>query len=69
MVTRDGAVIMMRPGDTVHTPAGEEHWHGAVPDSLMSHLAMVEQLNGESAIWLEPVSDAEYTSAHSQAAR
>ncbi|SEI84149.1 Cupin domain protein [Arthrobacter sp. yr096] len=67
VVTRDGAVIAMRPGDTVHTPAGEEHWHGALPDSLMSHLALVEHLNGESATWLEPVSDAEYTTATSQA--
>lgn len=35
-------VIIMRPGDTVHTPPGEEHWHGALPDHQMTHLAMWE---------------------------
>jgi quercetin dioxygenase-like cupin family protein len=29
VVTPDGTVIQMRPGDTVWTPPGEEHWHGA----------------------------------------
>ena len=27
--TRDGTAIRMRPGDTVYTPPGQEHWHGA----------------------------------------
>ncbi|MCI0142634.1 cupin domain-containing protein [Arthrobacter bambusae] len=67
--TRDGTVILMRPGDTVHTPPGEEHWHGAVPDSLMCHLAMVEHDNGRSATWLEPVTDLDYATAHTQAIR
>ena len=65
VVTRDGTVIVMRPGDTVHTPPGEEHWHGATSESIMCHLAMVERLNGESATWLEPVHDADYQNAHS----
>lgn len=67
--TRDGTVILMRPGDTVHTPPGEEHWHGAVPDSLMCHLAMVEHCDGQSASWLEPVTDLDYAAAHTQAIR
>ena len=66
VVTRDGTVIVMRPGDTVHTPPGEEHWHGATSESMMCHLAMVERLNGESATWLEPVHDADYQAAHSR---
>jgi quercetin dioxygenase-like cupin family protein len=66
VVTRGGAVIVMRPGDTVHTPPGEEHWHGATSESMMCHLAMVERLNGESATWLEPVQDADYQTAHSR---
>lgn len=66
VVTRDGTVIVMRPGDTVHTPPGEEHWHGATSESMMCHLAMVERLNGESATWLEPVHDADYQTAHSR---
>jgi hypothetical protein len=32
VVTRDGTISRMRPGDTVYTPPGEEHWHGATGD-------------------------------------
>ncbi|MGV9838086.1 (R)-mandelonitrile lyase [Nocardia niigatensis] len=42
VATRNGRVIVMRPGDTVHTPPGEWHWHGAVSDRFMSHLAIWE---------------------------
>jgi quercetin dioxygenase-like cupin family protein len=30
VVSRGGQVIDIRPGDTVYTPPGEWHWHGAV---------------------------------------
>jgi quercetin dioxygenase-like cupin family protein len=62
--TRDGTVVVMRPGDTVHTPPGEEHWHGATGDNMMCHLAMVEHDDGKSATWLEPVTDQDYETAH-----
>ena len=29
--SRGGQLIVMRPGDTVYTPPGEWHWHGATP--------------------------------------
>ncbi|MFJ5958400.1 cupin domain-containing protein [Paenarthrobacter sp. NPDC092416] len=67
--TRDGAVIVMRPGDTVHTPPGEEHWHGAASDSIFCHLALVEHLDGESATWHEPVSELDYRTAHTSTTR
>jgi quercetin dioxygenase-like cupin family protein len=35
----------MRPGDTVHTPPGEEHWHGALPDHFVTHLDMWDDDN------------------------
>jgi quercetin dioxygenase-like cupin family protein len=38
--TRDGQVIVMRPGDTVRTPPGEWHWHGATAECFMTHLAI-----------------------------
>src|SRR3954452_17170847 len=47
VATRD-QVIGRRPGDTVHTPHGEEHWHGALPDHFMTHLAMWEGDDGTS---------------------
>lgn len=64
VATRDGKVIHMRAGDTVYTPPGEEHWHGATQDSLMCHLALVEHAGGHTATWLEPVSDHDYQAAH-----
>lgn len=69
VATRDGSVILMRAGDTVHTPPGEEHWHGATQDNMMCHLALVEHDNGESATWLEPVSEQDYQAAHAQISR
>jgi quercetin dioxygenase-like cupin family protein len=59
VATRD-QVIIMRPGDTVHTPPGEEHWHGAVSDRFMTHLAMWED---DDATWGEHVTDEEYAAA------
>ena len=32
--------VRIRPGDFVVIPAGEKHWHGATPDSPMSHIAI-----------------------------
>ena len=53
-------VIVMRPGDTVHTPPGEQHWHGARPDQFMTHLAIWED---DDATWAEHVTDDEYSEA------
>ena len=44
----------------MHALAGEEHWHGALPDSFMSHQSIVL---GGSAEWLEEVSEQEYLGA------
>jgi quercetin dioxygenase-like cupin family protein len=40
--TRDGQTIVMRPGDTVYTPPGVWHWHGAMPENFMTHLALAD---------------------------
>ena len=50
----------IRPGDVVWFAAGEKHWHGAAATTAMSHIAIVEELNGKSADWLEKVSDEQY---------
>ena len=64
VVTRDGTVITITAGDTVWTPAGEDHWHGAIAGQMMCHLAMLES-DGESdpTTWLEPVDGIEYARA------
>ncbi len=50
----------IRQGDVVWIPPGEKHWHGAAPNSSMSHIAIAEQLDGKSVEWMEKVSDAQY---------
>jgi len=49
----------------VWIPPGLKHWHGAAPDSSMTHIAIQEQQGGKTVDWLEKVSDAQYD--HSQA--
>jgi quercetin dioxygenase-like cupin family protein len=63
--TRDGMVLRIHAGETVVCPPGEDHWHGATPDTFMSHLAMFESLPGgeDSTTWLEPVPDELYRKA------
>ncbi|SDX66132.1 Cupin domain protein [Albimonas donghaensis] len=55
-----GPVEEIRQGDVVWFPAGEKHWHGASPDTAMSHIAIQESLDGAAVTWLEQVSDADY---------
>jgi len=55
-----GAVEELRPGDVVRIPPGVKHWHGAAPDSTMTHLAIQEAIDGKSVDWLEPVGDDQY---------
>lgn len=50
------------PGDTVWFEPGERHWHGAAPNNAMVHLAVHQvDSHGSAAVWLEPVSDADYS--------
>ena len=55
-----GPVEEIRPGDVVWFAPGEKHWHGATTETGMSHLALVEKLDGKSSDWMEHVSDEEY---------
>ena len=59
---RGGEVLEIRAGDTVHTPPGEWHWHGAAPDHFMTHLAMWEAPeDGPESEWGAQITDEEYT--------
>jgi quercetin dioxygenase-like cupin family protein len=61
--SRGGDVVVMKPGDTVYTPPGEWHWHGAAPDHFMTHLAMWEAVGegqGPETTWGEHISAEEY---------
>lgn len=69
VVSRDGTVIVMRPGDTVTTPSGEWHWHGATRDRLMTHLAIWDGTGDpdiQETTWGEAVGDDEYARAREQ---
>ena len=55
-----GPIEEIRPGDVVWCPPGEKHWHGATAATAMTHIAIVEQLNGVAVNWMEKVSDEEY---------
>ena len=39
----------VEPGDIVLAPAGEKHWHGALPESEFSHITVT--LAGAQATW------------------
>ena len=60
MGLRSEAPQLIKAGDTVWIPPGEEHWHGASAANSMTHIAIQEALNGSVATWLEKVSDREY---------
>ena len=59
---RGGTIEVIRPGDRVFFEPAEEHWHGASPARLMTHIAIVQvDDEGSSAAWGDHVSDEEYT--------
>ncbi len=54
--SRGEPMVTIRPGDVVHTPAHEWHWHGATHDHFMTHLSITE---GDME-WGPHVGDSEY---------
>jgi quercetin dioxygenase-like cupin family protein len=61
---RGGRLLEIHAGDTIYTPPGEWHWHGAAPEHFMTHLAIWEAPDeGEESEWGAQVTDAEYLAA------
>ncbi len=54
-----GPIEEIRPGDVIWIQPGEKHWHGATMTTAMTHIAIVERLDGNTAHWMEKVSDQE----------
>jgi quercetin dioxygenase-like cupin family protein len=48
-----GPIQQIRPGDVIWFPSGEKDWHGATATTAMTHIAIVERLDGKSADWME----------------
>lgn len=55
-----GPIKVIRPGDVIQCPPGEKHWHGAMPTTAMTHIAIQEELDGKVVDWMEKVSDEQY---------
>lgn len=51
----------IQKGDVVNIPENVEHWHGASSGSKMAHLAITNFKGEENVVWLQPVSEKDYT--------
>lgn len=59
--SRGGDVVSIKPGDTICTPPGEWHSHGAASDHFMTDLAVWEaSAEGAESEWGDRVTDEEY---------
>ena len=59
-----GPIEVIRPGDRVFFEPGENHWHGAAPTRLMTHIAMqLADESGSPVTWGRHVSHEEYGQA------
>lgn len=52
-------IIALYPGDVVWCPPGVKHWHGAGPNTSMTHIA-ISEVSPEGVTWLEPVDNKQY---------
>lgn len=50
----------VRAGDVVWFEPGEKHWHGGTATTAMTHIAVVENLDGKTADWMEHVTDEQF---------
>jgi quercetin dioxygenase-like cupin family protein len=53
-------VVEIRVGDVIWCPPNHRHWHGATPNTSMTHIAIQEALDGKTVEWMEHVSDVQY---------
>jgi quercetin dioxygenase-like cupin family protein len=55
-----GPIEEIQPGDVVWFPPNEKHWHGATPTTAMTHIAILEKIEGRDSDWMEAVTDEQY---------
>lgn len=55
-----GSIEEIHPGDVIWFAPGEKHWHGATATIAMTHIAIVEKLEGKKSDWMEKVSNEQY---------
>lgn len=57
-------VRVIRKGKVIKCEPNVVHWHGAAPNSEMSHVTIGTNPNRNAVVWLQPVSDEEYKAYH-----
>jgi quercetin dioxygenase-like cupin family protein len=62
---RDGTSHVVRAGDTIWAPPGEEHWHGASQDAYLTHVA----ISLGTTEWAEAVDEQFYATTPTGAGR
>lgn len=60
----DEPVQEFAAGDILLCPRDRRHWHGATPESSMTHIAIQESLDGSNVTWMEQVTDEQYLAGH-----
>jgi quercetin dioxygenase-like cupin family protein len=55
-----GSVEEIHPGDVVWFSPDEKHWHGATPNTAMTHIAIQEKKDGKVVDWMEQVTAEQY---------
>jgi len=53
-------VKTLNKGDVILCDPDIEHWHGASPESRMTHVAITNYKGDSNVMWLKPVTDEEY---------
>jgi quercetin dioxygenase-like cupin family protein len=51
---------VIRKGDVVQCPPNVAHWHGASPNSSMTHIHIVPNTERGIVEWMQPVTEEEY---------
>lgn len=51
----------LKKGDVVNIPENLEHWHGASANNTFIHIAITNYKGEQNVVWLQPVTDEEYS--------
>lgn len=58
---KDKPKQILSRGDVAMCPPGVPHWHGAAPESSMTHMAISPNMEIGGVVWLDKVTDEEYS--------
>lgn len=61
---RGKPVEVIQVGEVIKCPPNIAHWHGATPTDPMTHIAIGTNTQIGGAVWLEAVTDEEFTAIH-----